>query len=138
MKPALSKDGYYKTILLSDEGVYKPMTVHRMVAITFLNPKNKKETVNHKNGIKTDNRASNLEWMTRKENVIHSFKNGLQPKKHGELNGCNKVTEKEVLEIRKLANNGQRFYGRKELSEKYGISEDSIKRIVNRKTWKHI
>lgn len=71
LKPFLSHA--YKRVCLIKNGKRKQITIHRLVAMAFVeNPENKK-TVNHKNGITTDNRAENLEWMTLRENDSHRW-----------------------------------------------------------------
>lgn len=52
----------------------KSRLIHRLVGITFLAPVNGKTQINHKNGIKTDNTLTNLEWSTQSENVRHCFR----------------------------------------------------------------
>lgn len=70
------KKGYFVTDLYKD-GKRKTARVHRLVAEAFIpNPENKSE-VNHLNGNKKDNRVSNLEWTTKKENMSHAVSNGL-------------------------------------------------------------
>lgn len=67
------KGGKYLTVNLSVENKQYRRYVHRLVAEAFIpNPENKKE-VNHINEIHTDNRVENLEWVTRRENIYHSF-----------------------------------------------------------------
>lgn len=140
LKPATSKDGYLR-VALAKLGKLESFPVHRLVAFAFIDNPMEKPTVNHKNGIKVDNRVVNLEWMTHSENCQHSFDTGLQKPKRGSLNGNSKLTEQDVIDIREfVAKSGKRYYGRKELAEKYGVSEWLIKSIITgrRNIWSHV
>ena len=80
--PIKRKDGYMKVNLHNDEykgrGKGYKCLIHRLVAEAFLeNPKNLSE-VNHKDGNKENNKVGNLEWCTRRENVLHSYRLGLK------------------------------------------------------------
>lgn len=67
------KDGYLQVALWRNNHGYLKK-VHRLVAEAFIpNPENRKE-INHKNGIKTDNRVENLEWSNRAENIKHAYR----------------------------------------------------------------
>ena len=107
--------------------------IHRLVAQEFIqNPENKPE-VNHKNGIRNDNRVDNLEWVTGEENVDHKRKVLNQGDTFkGNNNGNSSLTEEDIKNIRisKLS--------RKELSEIYNVSVTQIGRIITRKLWTHI
>ncbi len=74
LKPFLAGRGYPCVSL----GYKNKKLIHRLVAVAFIpNPKNKR-TVNHINGIKTDNRVENLEWMSYLDNNKHAIETGLR------------------------------------------------------------
>lgn len=86
--------GYKAVILYSkSRSKRKNFYVHRLVALTFLPNPQKLPEVNHKDGIKSNNDVYNLEWVTRKENVRHAFKNGLIKHKKGDNHHSTKLTE---------------------------------------------
>ncbi len=72
-----SRDGYSKVTLRLDINLRKTFSVHRLVASAFIPNPLIKETVNHKDGDKTNNLASNLEWATRSEQTQHAWDSGL-------------------------------------------------------------
>ena len=75
------KDGYL-IVGVSNFDERKTLRVHRVVLETFFPVQNEKElSVNHKDGVKTNNSIENLEWVTHKENIQHAIKTGLMPKR---------------------------------------------------------
>ena len=60
---------------ISTNGKVTKVKIHRLVAITFVDNLNNKDTVNHIDGNKLNNHYTNLEWLTRKENIQHYFQN---------------------------------------------------------------
>ena len=81
LKPHITARGYY-SIFLCKNGKKEAMTVHRVVAKTFIDNPLGLPQVNHKDGNKLNNKVDNLEWVTAKQNTEHAWENGL--KKGGE------------------------------------------------------
>jgi hypothetical protein len=95
LKPILSR---YFWINLVKNTNRKRLSIHRLVAIAFIPNPECKPYVNHINGIKTDNRVVNLEWVTPQENDTHASINCL--KASGERSGNSRLTYEIILCIR--------------------------------------
>lgn len=86
-----SKNGWYVQVTFIKDGKRMPFRIHRLVAEAFIKRGETQTEVNHKNGIKTDNRVENLEWCNRSQNIKHAFDVLLRKKPEGETHPKSKL-----------------------------------------------
>ncbi len=123
--------GYLRVNIKLTSGKRKAVFVHRVMAITFLSYVGKKRyEVNHIDGNKQNNDISNLEWMTRKENMKHAKKNNLLVPKYGENNPKCKFKDYEIEEMKEFRKLG---YTTSEIKRAYNISTTHLRRILKGK-----
>lgn len=122
------KHGYDQVRLYqNNEG--KVYRVHRLVMLSFHG--DSRLQVNHKNGVKHDNRLSNLEYVTPSENAIHARKLLGNWTKGGESHPTAKLCERDVNRIKSLKGE----IPQRDIAREYGISETQVSRIMNGKRW---
>lgn len=93
MKPN-NNGGDYLIVGFRNGNSRKSYLVHRLVAKAFITNHENKEEVNHIDGNKQNNTYTNLEWVTRQENIDHSWETGLvDPKKAGGTVAVDQFTE---------------------------------------------
>jgi len=113
LKKKITKNGY-ESVGLRKDGKTKRLGVHRLVAQAFIpNPFGKSE-VNHIDGNKRNNAVSNLEWVSRSENMVHSVR------MHEAMGKKRKLTKDQIRLIR---NDGRKH---SEIAEEYGVSRSVI------------
>lgn len=133
------KRGYVVIHLSRNKKSYKRY-LHRLLLETFVREPFEKEQGMHLDGNPLNNSLKNLRWGFHKENQSHRIIHGTDNR--GGKHGMSKLTKKEVLKIRKLANSfnlkkrkldkGGNY---KEIGRKFGVSASTIGHIVRRSTW---
>jgi hypothetical protein len=142
LKPALNKKGYLK-VGLTINGKLKSFSVHRIVAVEFLENTFNKPQVNHIDGIKTNNKVDNLEWCNNSENILHSYKIGLTKNiyepckdksnfKRGEEQKYAKLDYNKVSEAKELRKKGFSF---QKIADKYSVNKKTIIHAIKGITW---
>lgn len=124
-----------KYLIISSSGSFgksRQFYIHRLVALAFIPNPNNLPTVNHINGVKSDNRVENLEWCTYSENNQHAFDTKLKSYNHLTMS---KLTSQDVLNIRKDIENKLKP---NKIAAKYGVTVHTIYCIRVGKTWSHL
>lgn len=123
--------GGYLRFTTYEAGRWQQVSVHVMVCEAFHGPRPDGHHAAHKNGVCTDNRASNLSWKTARQNETDKREHGrsLQGERHHQ----HKLTEEEVRFIR--APHG---ITDKALADRYGVSRTAIGNARRGKSWSHI
>ena len=125
----------YKHVLLYKNKKSKSFKIHKLVTDHFIENKNNKKEINHKDGNKLNNYFQNLEWCTHSENIKHSFRIGTSDNK-GENHPRNKLTDKIVINIKKLYKTGK--YSHKKIALIYNVHRSTISYVLNKKIWGHV
>ena len=134
LKQRLDADGYPVVTLGNSNIKRSAKRVHRIICSLFVDNTHNKPEVNHIDGIKTNNHYTNLEWSTRSEQMFHAFRLGLKSET-GIKNGRAKLSEPDVLEIRKLYKEGWKV---SELRDKFGRGWSTIYNLLIGNTWTNI
>ncbi|GIN67115.1 MULTISPECIES: NUMOD4 domain-containing protein [Bacillus] len=127
MKPKIDKDGYFEIGIRDTNGKRVYFRIHRLVAKAFIDNPNNLPVVNHKDGNKQNNHASNLEWVTVAENTKHVF--DVLGRK-GQNGGNNKIVAKIDAENNCLL---KIYNSIKDASEDVGVTIQAISNCLNGK-----
>lgn len=130
LTPANNGSGYL-FVGLSKGKVTKQVSVHRLVCAAFHENPGDLPNVNHKNGIKHDNRAENLEWCTRSHNIQHALNTGLKPR--GININTNILTEDQVFDICRMLDTTN--LKQRQIAEMFNVHKDTVGAINTGKNW---
>ena len=122
------REGYCRCSVQKLDGTWTSQPVHRLVAKAFIENPDNKSAVNHIDGNRSNNRVENLEWVTPRENVLHSFKFGNRKK-------CKQVPTKTILTDFQISqiDNLRNLYTVGQIAKLFNIEYQSLKNIIHKK-----
>ena len=122
------RDGYCRCSVQKLDGTWTSQPVHRLVAKAFIPNTENKQAVNHIDGNRQNNKVENLEWVTPKENVIHSFRFGSRRK-------CKQVPKRTLLTDFQISQIDilRKSYTVNQIAKLFNIEYQSLKNIIHKK-----
>jgi hypothetical protein len=129
----IQNNGYIRVTMCHNGKRYKDL-MHRLVANYFIENPNNLPQVNHKNGNKHDNSVDNLEWVTPRDNVIHSYNTHLNHS--GEKCNLAKVTDIQIHHVCKLLEENELTIP--EIADITNTTKRIVKHVLNHDSWNRI
>lgn len=130
MRYRINSDGYWGQ-MITINGKCVSVANHRLVALAFIKNELGKKYVNHKDGVKSNNHYSNLEWVTPSENILHSYRTGLKTNK-GDKHPCRKLHSTDFPKIKELHKNKHTYNS---IGRIYGVGGGTISKIIRGLSW---
>jgi hypothetical protein len=143
LRPYLTRRGYMRIGMRNLRGEYVKSHIHQFVAEAFLGSRpTPQHQVNHLDGNKLNNQASNLEWVTPRQNLRHAVAHGLhlpppvapERRPRGTANPNVRLTESAVLAIRAARG----IVPRRLLAQTHGVGKSTIDQVWSGRTWRHL
>ena len=133
LKLITASNGYSRVGLYDYLGSCQQYSVHTLVLQTFVGLAPEGLICSHEDDDKSNNKLDNLSWKTQQYN--NEKERGGLNLNVGETNGRSKLTEDDVLEIRRKYGEGLKGY---RLAQEYGISPQALNKIIRKKLWSHL
>jgi hypothetical protein len=131
LRQTVNTQGYLKVRLGNTNG-YRTCRIHRLVLESFSERPPNSVLCRHLDGNKRNNQLDNLRWGTREENASDNVR--LQECRRGSRHGMSKLTEADVVNIRRL----YPAVKCRALAQQYGVDYCAIHKIVTNQAWKHV
>jgi hypothetical protein len=125
----------YREVALSKDGKTKTVLLHRLIAIHFVDNPHNLPCVNHKNGIKTDNRIENLEWCTKSQNTKHAYDNnlgGFRDYANEGIRAMNQYTQYVLVRLISPDGSELQFDSARSAAEYLGTTKDEVTRAIRK------
>lgn len=133
MSTVIGKRGYPVVRLWGLDKKVKFRTVHQLMAESFFGPRPEGFEVDHKDGVKTNNFLSNLEYVSKRENLRRRDALGLTHR--GERTGNSVLKDSDIPEIFRLREQGLSY---SQIAIRIGACQATIHNVVKGKTWTHV
>jgi hypothetical protein len=134
LKQQINTNGYAEVSFFQDEKIRR-YRVHQLICRAFHgDPPTPKHEPNHKDHVRTNNRAENLEWTTRKENLQWAKMHGRNNR--GSRNGRSKLAESDVLQIIHLLKTTQLKHT--VIADQFGVTDGAVQQINVGKRWQYL